>query len=641
MNVKKSLSFILILSIVLGIVFSLPVFAASEKTGNIKKTSGTAKVTTNARMFSAPGTGGTHSFRTSEYLITVPADTIVTFDYTEDDADGDSWYHITSGAAKTGFIYSGFLKIQKEDTPETPASNTDTSDVSTSTPNYVYNANFEQQLLYFPTEYYTALRNLHSKYPNWIFVPYYTKTTLLKAVNQQYSSADVKKTKKYISLGNTILSYFDSRAKNKDGTYIQPEPGWTYASKKCIADFMNPQNLLTEEKIFSMMSLSRSSETVSSLRAIVKDTFLAGGYGGNKDAYINDIVEASKKSGVSSYAIAALIIVEQGRKGESPLISGTYTGYKGYYNFWNFGAYGKTKAEIYKNGLETAKKEGWNSRKLAIIGGAKKFAGDYINKGQDTYYLMDFNVTGDATHQYAANVQDAANKGKILANAFDTDTTDKLLTFNPKSTLTFKIPVYTDYYSNPFPDVSVGMWYTEAIKFVKEEGIFKGFTDGFFRPENSITRQDFVVALARTSGEKLSSYSTKTVKLKDVNKNTYYYNAVSWAYNNNIIKGYSNGYFGIGDDITREQVITIFYRYVKNHLKKDVSLPSDTSKITKKYADYSEVSGYASNAVIWALNSGLINGKSSKYIAPKDTCTRAEIAKIFFNAISKELITTE
>ena len=163
-----------------------------------------------AAIATAPGTGGKSSTRESHYIETVKTNTVVSFDYLEIDGDGDTWYHITSGASKTGFLYTDKLHIISSTTPA---------------PTYVYEEDFEKQLLYFPAGYRDSLRALHAKYSNFKFEPLYVGKTLNSCVYMQYSSTDVTKTKKYISLSTTNQTYIDQRAKQDDGTYMQPEKG--------------------------------------------------------------------------------------------------------------------------------------------------------------------------------------------------------------------------------------------------------------------------------------------------------------------------------------------------------------------------------------------------------------------------------
>ena len=153
-------------------------------------------------------------------------------------------------------------------------------------------------------------------------------------------------------------------------TWIKLETRWTYASRAAIEYFMDPRNSLDEDKIFVFMqqSYKEDAKMQENLRTVIKGTFLEAGYDKNgdgtvePDAYIEDLVAAAKDSNVSPYVLAATIIVEQGAKGESSIISGTYAGYEGYYNFYNFAASGAGADDIIKSGLEYAKKNGWDSR---------------------------------------------------------------------------------------------------------------------------------------------------------------------------------------------------------------------------------------------------------------------------------------
>ena len=90
--------------------------------------------------------------------------------------------------------------------------------------------------------------------------------------------------------------------------------------------------------------------------------------------YAQAFMDIGEETGVSPYHLASRVRQEQGLKGTSSLISGTYSGYKGYYNYFNVGAAGITSTLVIKNGLAYAKKAGWNTRYAALEGGAKILA---------------------------------------------------------------------------------------------------------------------------------------------------------------------------------------------------------------------------------------------------------------------------
>ncbi len=344
---------------------------------------------------------------------------------------GKTWYNVTV-SGKTGYVYGKYIvEITQQDT----------------TPTYTYNADFEKNLLNFPEDYRNALRSIHASYPNWIFVADNVSIGLDAAIELEYSASNMFSTRKWVELSYGEV-WRDVRADVSNPAHIR-EGRWTFASREAIAYFMDPRNALavTNEKssyptVFTFLEQSYNSatQTTQGLRTVVAGTFLANGYDGKADAYIEDIMAAAKESGVSPYVIASTIITEQGTKGTSGLISGTYKGYEGYYNFFNFGASG---SDVIGNGLKYAKEKGWNSRRASITGGAKLYGSGYISAGQDTYYYMDFNVknTGKLWHQYASSLYDQSVKAASMRKA---------CIINSNAVFTFKIPVYSSMPYEPY-----------------------------------------------------------------------------------------------------------------------------------------------------------------------------------------------
>ncbi len=166
----------------------------------------------------------------------------------------------------------------------------------------------------------------------------------------------------------------------------------------------------------------------------------AGGSTGTA-SYVDIIMNAAAQSGVNPYVLAAMIIQEQGTNGTGRCISGTVAGYVGYYNFFNIEAYQSGSMDAISRGLWYASQSGsygrpWNSVDKSILGGALYYGTNYVNAGQDTFYLKKFNVQGSNLykHQYMTNVQGAASEGAKLAQAYGSQV--------KQSALEFKIPVY-------------------------------------------------------------------------------------------------------------------------------------------------------------------------------------------------------
>ena len=178
-----------------------------------------------------------------------------------------------------------------------------------------------------------------------------------------------------------------------------------------------------------------------------------------------------------------------------------------------------------------------------------------------------------------------------------------------------------------FKDVPENEWYYEAVKYVYEKKIILGYNTTTFAPDDKITRGMLVTILYRMEG---SPKVTAVSKFSDVqNTKEYYYNAVNWAVANNIVSGYSDsknkGKFGPDDNITREQLAVILWKYSKYKGKFRV-VKTDFSKFT----DSAKISEYAKNGMNWALGVEVMHGSGGK-LNPQGTASRAEAAAMLSN----------
>lgn len=174
--------------------------------------------------------------------------------------------------------------------------------------------------------------------------------------------------------------------------------------------------------------------------------------------------------------------------------------------------------------------------------------------------------------------------------------------------------------SNLFDDVSMDSWFYDAVKYATEKGIMSGVSSTRFDPESEITRAMFVTMLYRLEKEP----STSRVNFKDVPKGSWYENAVSWASKKNIANGVTENTFAPDDKITREQLITILYRYAKY---KNKNITTDEYNI-KCFLDNNEVSSYAVTPLNWGVGNELISGTSKYYLDPFGVANRAQAAVI-------------
>ena len=174
----------------------------------------------------------------------------------------------------------------------------------------------------------------------------------------------------------------------------------------------------------------------------------------------------------------------------------------------------------------------------------------------------------------------------------------------------------------PFTDVQAGVWYADAVKYVFEQGLMSGISAQQFGPDSTVTRGQVVTILWRLAGSPTVSGKTFT----DVSASVWYADAVAWASANGVVSGYESGLFGPEDQVTREQLAAILYRYALIS-GKDAEKTADLSG----YTDSVTISTWAPQALKWAVGSGLISGTGANTLSPRGTATRAQIAVILQN----------
>lgn len=168
-----------------------------------------------------------------------------------------------------------------------------------------------------------------------------------------------------------------------------------------------------------------------------------------------------------------------------------------------------------------------------------------------------------------------------------------------------------------YSDVASTAWYYDAVDYVSREGIMSGVGNNVFSPDTTLTRAQLCQILYNIE----KTPYTGTGSFSDVSGNAWYSNAVNWAATQGIVNGTGNGLFSPDNPVSREQMVTILYRYAtyKNYnLSALVSL-SD-------YSDINLLSSWAEEAMQWAVSEGVISGTTATTIAPQGTATRAQAA---------------
>ena len=171
----------------------------------------------------------------------------------------------------------------------------------------------------------------------------------------------------------------------------------------------------------------------------------------------------------------------------------------------------------------------------------------------------------------------------------------------------------------PFTDVKENDWFYEAVRFAYENDLFNGTSETAFNPNASMTRAMLVQVLYRMQGSPEAGGSTFT----DVADSAWYAKAVAWASDKGIVAGYSETQFGPEDTITREQLAVILNRYA-TYKGYNTSKTADLAA----FQDADQISEWARVPVQWANVMKLLNGRTSTTLAPKGSATRAEVAKI-------------
>ncbi len=173
-----------------------------------------------------------------------------------------------------------------------------------------------------------------------------------------------------------------------------------------------------------------------------------------------------------------------------------------------------------------------------------------------------------------------------------------------------------------FTDVSSDSWYYEAVSFMAEQGLMTGTSGTTFSPDETTTRGMVATILYRMAG----SPEGEGFSFADVAAGQWYAAGVSWAAETGVMEGDGNR-FAPEEVVTREQLVVLAYRYAQLQ-GCDVTVSENG---LGAYADGDTVSDWAAEAMTWAVEQGVLNGKDGGLLAPQDQLTRAEAAQILTN----------
>ena len=223
------------------------------------------------------------------------------------------------------------------------------------------------------------------------------------------------------------------------------------------------------------------------------------------------------------------------------------------------------------------------------------------------------NANADSNTDTNTDTSTDSNNGTDEKSTGKTD--DKASSGNGSTTETYK----------GFSDIK-GMWCENIINELHKKGIVNGRSAEIFAPNVTIKRAELVQMLANMKGIDLSAYKDKTSRFTDVKKTDWYYAAIVWGEENNIIYGTAPDKYSPEKYITREDTAAIIYRYM--------DIPADAN--AKVFSDSANVSGYAKDAVSTLSAKGIIKGYPDNSFKPKNTITRAETASVIYNVTDQE-----
>lgn len=176
-----------------------------------------------------------------------------------------------------------------------------------------------------------------------------------------------------------------------------------------------------------------------------------------------------------------------------------------------------------------------------------------------------------------------------------------------------------------YEDVKTDDWFYNDVKNVSLGELMTGLDSKTFAPNDPLARAQFAEIIYRRAGTPDVEYQST---FPDVADNEWYTNAIIWTNSKNIVTGYTDtGMFGVSDNITREQLAVMMLRY--DNIREPNYYKTDKRADLSKFQDGSLVSSFAKDAMGWAVERKLIQGKDNgTRLDPQGNAFRAECAAI-------------
>lgn len=231
-----------------------------------------------------------------------------------------------------------------------------------------------------------------------------------------------------------------------------------------------------------------------------------------------------------------------------------------------------------------------------------------LKAGQDPSGVVVYYLDGDGNIHRCETMYDVRTKSVIF-------TTDHfslyMVGYDPAAA-----------WKDPYSDVAQGAWYYDAVRFVTENGLMSGFGNGLFGPDEALSRAQLAQILYSKEGRPAATGTLFT----DVTAGMWYANAIAWAAEKGVVSGYGDGRFGPDDNITREQLAVMLWRYAGS--------PAPSAK-ELDLVDSSGASPFALDALRWAVENKILSGYGDGQLAPQGPATRAQAAQMLKNFMEK------
>lgn len=235
--------------------------------------------------------------------------------------------------------------------------------------------------------------------------------------------------------------------------------------------------------------------------------------------------------------------------------------------------------------------------------------------------FVEYDLTNTINDEQKVVAQYSTDGGKTYKTVAKCAVIDGVFKFIAPVTAKYRIVIADGI---KFDDVQESNWAYDYVDFASVREIVNGIGDNVYNPDGTLTRAMFVTMLGRIHGN-LGTYDEHS--FNDIEKDSWYEDYVSWASHNGIIEGYDEENFGPNDSITREQICTMLYRYIKFEGYKLMSEDLDD------FTDHALISDWAYESVSAVKGFDIINGYEDGSFKPQGMATRAEAATMFTRLI--------